>query len=54
MKRKKYNLNELKHTHTQKKEYWGGLQFPPPRNLPDSGIEPGSPTLQADSLLSVL
>ena len=28
------------------------LPFPSPRDLPDSGIEPGSPALQADSLLS--
>ena len=26
-----------------------GLPFPPPGDLPDPGIEPGSPTLQADS-----
>ena len=31
-------------------EYWSGLPFPSPRNLPDSGIEPASPALQADSL----
>ena len=30
--------------------YWSGLPFPPPGDLPDSGIEPGSPALQADSL----
>ena len=28
--------------------YWSGLPFPSP-DLPDSGIEPGSPVLQADS-----
>ena len=32
--------------------YWGGLPFPSPGDLPDPGIEPGSPTLQADALLS--
>ena len=32
--------------------YWSGLSFPSPGDLPDSGIEPGSPTLQADSLPS--
>ena len=32
--------------------YWSGMPFPPPGNLPDPGIEPGSPALQADSLLS--
>ena len=33
-------------------EYWSGLPFPSPEDLPDPGIKPGSPTLQADSLLS--
>ena len=32
--------------------YWSGLPFPSPGDLPDPGIEPGSPTLQADSLPS--
>ena len=31
---------------------WGELPFPSPGDLPDLGIEPWSPTLQADSLLS--
>ena len=30
--------------------YWSGLTFPSPGGLPDSGIEPGSPALQADAL----
>ena len=30
--------------------YWSGLPFPSPGDLPDLGIEPGSPALQADSL----
>ena len=36
-----------------RKEYWSGLPFSPPGNLPDSGIKPASPVtpaLQADSL----
>ena len=33
-----------------RQEYWSGLPFPTPGDLPDPGIEPGSPTLQADSL----
>ena len=33
-----------------RQEYWSGLSFPPPGDLPDPGIEPGSPALQADSL----
>ena len=32
--------------------YWSGLPCPPPGDLPDPGIKPGSPALQADSLLS--
>ena len=30
--------------------YWSGLPFLSPGDLPDPGIEPGSPALQADSL----
>ena len=33
-------------------EYWSELPFPPPGDLPDPGIEPWSPALQADSLPS--
>ena len=33
-------------------EYWNGLPFPSPGDLPDQGIEPMSPTLQADSIPS--
>ena len=32
-------------------EYWSGLPFPFPGDLPDTGIEPGSPVLQVNSLL---
>ena len=35
-----------------RQEYWSGLSFPSPGDRPDPGIEPGSPTLQADSLPS--
>ena len=31
---------------------WSGLPFPSPGHLPDSGIDPGSPALSADSLPS--
>ena len=31
-------------------EYWSGYPFPSPGDLPNSGIKPRSPTLQADSL----
>ena len=33
-----------------RQEYWSGLSFPSPGDLPDLGIEPGSPVLQADDL----
>ena len=33
-----------------RQEYWSGLPCPPPGDLPDPGIEPWSPALQADSL----
>ena len=35
-----------------RQERWNGLPRPPPGNLPNSGIEPRSPILQADSLPS--
>ena len=35
-----------------RQEHWSGLPFPPPGDLPDPGIEPVSPALQVDSLLS--
>jgi len=35
-----------------RQEYWSGLPCPSPEDLPDPGIKPGSPTLQADSLPS--
>ena len=34
-----------------RQEYWSGLPFPSPEDLPDPGIEPWFPALQADSLL---
>ena len=33
-----------------RQEYWSGLSFPSPGDLPNLGIEPRSPALQADSL----
>ena len=33
-----------------RQKYWSGLPFPSPGDLPDPGIEPRSPVLQADSL----
>ena len=35
-----------------RQEYWSGLPLPPPEDLPDPGIEPESPALQADPLLA--
>ena len=37
-----------------RQEYWSGLPFSSPGDLPDPGIEPRSPVLQADSLPSEL
>ena len=36
-------------TEFSRQEYWSGLPFPSPGDLPDPGIKPGSPALQADS-----
>ena len=37
-----------------RQEYWNELPLPSPGDLPDPGIEPRSPALQADSLLTEL
>ena len=37
-----------------RQEYWSGLPFPSPGDLPNLGIEPGSPALQADASPSEL
>ena len=37
-----------------RQEYWSGLPFPSPGDLPDPGIESRSPTLQADVLTSAM
>ena len=34
---------------SSRQEYWNGLPFPSPEALPNPGIEPSSPALQADS-----
>ena len=36
-----------------KQEYWSGLPFPSPGDLPNPGIKPASPALQEDSLLMI-
>ena len=35
-----------------RQEYWSGLPFPSPGDIPDPGIEPRSPALEADTLTS--
>ena len=35
-----------------RQEFWSGLPFPSPGDLPNPGIEPGSPALKADALPS--
>ena len=35
-----------------KQGYWSGLPFPSPGEIPDPGIKPGTPALQADTLPS--
>ena len=35
-----------------RQEYWNGLPFPSPGDLPDPGIKPQSPALEADALTS--
>ena len=35
-----------------RQQYWSGLPFPSPGDLPDPGIEPGFPALEADALTS--
>ena len=35
-----------------RQEYWSGLPFPSPGDLPNPGIEPRSPVLEADALTS--
>ena len=37
-----------------RQDYWGGLPFPSPEDLPNPRIKPGSSALQADSLLTEL
>ena len=35
-----------------RQEYWSGLPFPSPGDLPNPGVEPRSPALEADALTS--
>ena len=35
-----------------RQEYWSRLPFPPPGDLPDPGIEPGSPALEAEGIVN--
>jgi len=47
-----YSLPGFSSMGFSKQEYWSGLPFPSPGDLPDPGIKPGSPALQAHSLPS--
>ena len=40
------------HRKFSRQEYWSGLPFPSPGDLPNAGMEPGPPAWQADSLSS--
>ena len=44
--------NASRSTGFSRHEYWSGLPFPSPGDLPDPGIEPRSPSLEADALTS--
>ena len=37
---------------SSRQEYWSGLPFPSPGDLPDPGIKPESPALEANALTS--
>ena len=37
-------------SHKRRPKYWSGEPIPSPADIPDPGIEPGSPALQVDSL----
>ena len=37
-----------------RQEYWSGLPFPSPEDLPNPGIKPRSPALQADALAAII
>ena len=45
-----YDLKDCSPPGFSRPEHWSGLPRPPPGDLPNPGIEPRSPTLQADSL----
>ena len=46
------DLTEAEDIKKKWQEYWSGLPFPSPGDLPDPGVEPRSPTLQIDALTS--
>ena len=47
-----YNLPGSLSMEFSRQEYWSGVPFPSPGDLPDPGVELRSPALQADSLPS--
>ena len=46
------DLTEAEDIRKRWQEYWSGLPFPSPGDLPDPGIKPRSPTLESDALTS--
>ena len=52
MDRGAYQAQALPSMGFSRQESWSGLSFPSPGDLPDPGLEPRSPALKADFLLS--
>ena len=46
------DLTEAEEIKRRWQEYWSGLPFSSPEDIPDPGIEPRSPALEADALTS--
>ena len=46
------SIHGIAHSKNFRQDYWSGLPFPSPGDLPNPGIKPWSPALQADSLLT--
>ena len=46
------NLTEAEDIKKRWQEYWSGFPFPASKDLPNPGIKPRSPALQADALTS--
>ena len=48
-----YNLPDSSVMGFSGQEYWSGLPFPPPGDLPNPGIEPGSPAVAGSFFTAV-